>query len=64
MNEINNTPSIRKDKFLTPNINTRTKVTHKLSGAAYGAANNNSSPYYHERNTGIKSSNPSKRNQL
>jgi hypothetical protein len=61
MNEINTTSSIRKDKYQTPNMNSRSKVPNKLSGAAYSAVNNQSSPYYHERNNGIKSSNPSKR---
>jgi hypothetical protein len=64
LNDINQNSSLRKDKYLTPNINTRSKVPNKLSGAAYSAVNNHSSPYYHERNNTIKSSNPTKRTQL
>ena len=47
MNEINE--SMRKDKYMTPNLQGKAKAINKLNAAAYGKSGNNA-PYFHERN--------------
>lgn len=44
----------RKDnsKYMTPNLQGKSKVVNKLNAAAYGK--NNNGPYYHERNNNSK----------
>ena len=53
MNEINESMS-RKDKYMTPNLQGKSKLVNKLNAAAYGASNkaNSNAPYFHERNAG------------
>ncbi len=54
MNEINESMS-RKDnnKYMTPNIQGKSKLVNKLNAAAYGNSQpkSNNAPYFHERNT-------------
>ena len=49
MNEINESIN-RKDKYMTPNLQGKSKVVNKLNAAAYGGNNRKNAPYFHERN--------------
>lgn len=50
INEVNE--SMRKDKYMTPNLQGKAKAINKLNAAAYGKQQNNA-PYFHERNSKI-----------
>lgn len=58
MNEINESMS-RKEKYMTPNLQGKSKLVNKLNAAAYGnsqpKSSSNNAPYFHERNTMGKS---------